>query len=189
MRKPARKLRPQGWSAAEGGRTAIIYTTCSLAPYACSCLSCPASRLPHGLVGKHLTPSWVAEAFTLLAPSCRCHVALLLDMINIVAAHLCALAILIAGLACVQGTKACLGWEGGPQGGTYACTAVVDTWLELLQLAFCAVRGLPGSGLPSTPASSRRTTAELDVRLGNALTSYSGALQDLLKQLLQHWKV
>ena len=38
-------------------------------------------------------------------------------------------------------------------------------------------------------ASSRRATAELDVRLGNALASYSGALQDLLRQLLQHWKV
>lgn len=96
---------------------------------------------------------------------------------------------LIARLACMQGSKACLGWEGGPQGGTYACTAVVDTWLELLQLTCCAARGLPGSGVPSTPASSRRTTAELDVRLGNALISYSGALQDLLKQLLQHWKV
>ena len=99
------------------------------------------------------------------------------------------MALFIANLACMQGTKACLGWEGGPQGGTYACTAVVDTWVELLRLACCAARGLPGSGVPSTPASSRRNTAELDVRLGNALISYSGALQDLLKQLLQHWKV
>lgn len=86
-----------------------------------------------------------------------------------------------------QGTKACLGWEGAPEGGTYACTAVTDTWLELLQLAFCAARRLP-KGV-ATPAASRRATAELDVRLGNALVSYSGALQDLLRQLLQHWKV
>lgn len=87
----------------------------------------------------------------------------------------------------MQGTKACLGWEGPPEGGTYACTAVTDTWLELLQLAFCAVRGLPRGTF--SPAASRRATAELDVRLANALSSYSGALQDLLRQLLQHWKV
>ena len=86
-----------------------------------------------------------------------------------------------------QGTKACLGWEGSPEGGTYACTAVIDTWFELLQTAFCAVRRLP-RGVTS-PANSRRATAELDVRLSNTLASYSGALQDLLRQLLQHWKV
>ncbi len=94
---------------------------------------------------------------------------------------------------------------GGPEGGTYACTAVTDTWLDLLQLAFCAMRRLPRAmpdlassrrvtaELDSKPsnaaAGSRRATAELDVRLGNALASYSGALQDLLRQLLQHWKV
>lgn len=109
------------------------------------------------------------------------------------------------GSVCVQGTKACLGWEGSPAGGTYASTAVTDTWLDLLQLAFCATRRLPQAvptlassrrataELDAKPgdavATSRRATAELDVRLGNALASYSGALQDLLRQLLQHWKV
>ena len=97
------------------------------------------------------------------------------------------------------------GGKGAPEGGTYACTAVTDTWLDLLQLAFCAMRRLPRAvpdlassrrataELDAKPgnaaAGSRRATAELDVRLGNALASYSGALQDLLRQLLQHWKV
>jgi hypothetical protein len=87
----------------------------------------------------------------------------------------------------VQGTKACLGWDRDPEAGTYACTAVTDTWLELLQVAFRAARALP-SGV-GTPANSRRATAELDARLGAAVSSYSSALQELLGQLLLHWKV
>lgn len=86
-----------------------------------------------------------------------------------------------------QGTKACLGWEREPEGGTYACTAVTDTWLALLQAAFAAARQLPRSA--GTPAASRRATAEADARIGTAVVSYSAALQELLAQLLQHWKV
>lgn len=40
----------------------------------------------------------------------------------------------------------------------------------------------------STPAASRRATAEADARVGTAVVSYSAALQELLAQLLQHWK-
>ena len=86
----------------------------------------------------------------------------------------------------VQGTKACLGWEREPQGGTYACTAVTDAWLALLQTAFAAARSVPKQA--STPAASRRATAEADARVGTAVVSYSAALQELLAQLLQHWK-
>lgn len=42
----------------------------------------------------------------------------------------------------VQGTKACLGWERAPDGSLHACTAVVDSWLRLLQRALHAVRAL-----------------------------------------------
>ncbi|BDA45078.1 hypothetical protein COCOBI_06-5580 [Coccomyxa sp. Obi] len=86
----------------------------------------------------------------------------------------------------VQGTKACLGWEREPQGGTYACTAVTDAWLALLQTAFAAARSVPKQA--GTPAASRRATAEADARVGMAVVSYSAALQELLAQLLQHWK-
>ena len=34
-----------------------------------------------------------------------------------------------------QGTKACLGWDRQPLGATHAPTAVVDLWLQLLQLS------------------------------------------------------
>jgi hypothetical protein len=88
---------------------------------------------------------------------------------------------------CAQGTKACLGWEREPQGGTYACTAVTDAWLGLLQAAFAAARLLPKQA--GTPAGSRRATAEMDARVGTAAVSYAAALQELLTQLLQHWKV
>lgn len=49
-----------------------------------------------------------------------------------------------------QGTKACLGWERAPEGGLHSCTAVVDSWLRLLQRALHAVRALRFA-VPATP--------------------------------------
>ena len=43
--------------------------------------------------------------------------------------------LLQSALTCLQGTKACLGWDRQPLGGTHAPTAVVDLWLQLLQLS------------------------------------------------------
>lgn len=54
-----------------------------------------------------------------------------------------------------------------------------------------APAGAPGAGRPS--AGSRRVTAEGGPpeggRLGAAVASYAAALQELLAQLLLHWKV
>ena len=43
--------------------------------------------------------------------------------------------ILTRGSHVLQGTKACLGWDRQPLGGTHAPTAVVDLWLQLLQIS------------------------------------------------------
>jgi len=109
-----------------------------------------------------------------------------------------------------QGTNACLGWEREPEGGTYACTAVTDAWLALLALAFHAARLLlsaptpagaagaeaPAAGALDAPgaaaAAGRRASAEPPAELGRtgaAVASYAAALQELLAQLLLHWKV
>jgi len=104
-----------------------------------------------------------------------------------------------------QGTKACLGWEREPEGGTYACTAVTDAWLALLALAFHAARLLlaapaaepaaAAAGAPDAPgaaaAGGRRASGEAPPELGRtgaAVASYAAALQELLAQLLLHWK-
>ena len=63
-----------------------------------SMLSCSSRKLPapvylaqlqHCLTGMCLTLGCTAEASSLLAPSCHSHSVLLLDVVVIVAAHLC----------------------------------------------------------------------------------------------------
>lgn len=105
----------------------------------------------------------------------------------------------------LQGTKACLGWDRDPEHGTYACTAVTDSWLLLLQRALHAARAL------QTAAQRERSPAELRTQgsapfeqqlqtqaqpqetgtiaeAGRAAASHVGALQELLDQLLMHWQ-
>ena len=117
-----------------------------------------------------------------------------------------------------QGTKACLGWDREPSGGCWACTAVTDAWLHLLTLAFHAARGAPSTAEGTAPDSrrvsdatgmrasngeapngveaseARRATgdgasARAGERAAAAVASYQAALQQLLSQLLLHWKV
>ena len=94
----------------------------------------------------------------------------------------------------VQGTKACLGWDREPQGGSHACTAVVDLWLQLLQLCLHLSHKLPRG-----PADSLARQGSMDHALDPALDirsqvavlvkSYQASLQELMTQLLVHWKV
>ena len=106
----------------------------------------------------------------------------------------------------LQGTKACLGWDRDPEHGTYACTAVTDSWLVLLQRSLHAARALQhvsqariqprplqsqGSApfdqqvQAGDPAQEDKGVAEA----GRVAASYVGALQELLDQLLMHWQV
>lgn len=79
-------------------------------------------------------------------------------------------------------------------GGTYACTVVVDLWLGLLERAFMVARVLPRS----LKGPQRRRTTWGSAALGPETlgdrspllaASYYSTLQDLLLQLLIHWKV
>lgn len=75
----------------------------------------------------------------------------------------------------MQGTKACLGWDrGDASAGVHPSTLPVDLWLGLLQHALHAIRML-GHAVESTP-------------LGREVASNRGALQELLSQLIVHWK-
>lgn len=107
-----------------------------------------------------------------------------------------------------QGTKACLGWDREPEQGTFACTAVTDSWLLLLQRALHAARALQtaaarqakpldlrkqGSapfeqGVQQPPPQKPQETGTL-AEAARVAASYVGALQELLDQLLMHWQV
>lgn len=94
----------------------------------------------------------------------------------------------------LQGTKACLGWDRDPQGGSHACTAVVDMWLQLLQRSLHLSQKLPRG--PAAPISRQGSTSDslgpaLDIRaqVGTLVKSYQASLQELMTQLLVHWKV
>lgn len=105
----------------------------------------------------------------------------------------------------VQGTKACLGWDRDPVEGTYACTAVTDSWLLLLQRCLHAARALQSAGhternpLQSTQRFQARNSMPAQqiqeeegggvVEAAKVAASYVGALQELLDQLLMHWQV
>ena len=111
-----------------------------------------------------------------------------------------------AALMCWQGTKACLGWDRDPEHGTYACTAVTDSWLLLLQRALHAARALQAAAQPQIkphelraqnsapfdqqqqPVQPQRDTGTL-AEAGRTAASHVGALQELLDQLLMHWQV
>ena len=97
-------------------------------------------------------------------------------------------------LPSLQGTKACLGWDRESQGGTHACTAVVDLWLQLLQRTLHLSQKLPRG--PSGPVSRQGSLSEgldpaMDIRsqVGTLVKSYRASLQELMTQLLVHWKV
>ena len=94
----------------------------------------------------------------------------------------------------MQGTKACLGWDREAQGGTHACTAVVDLWLQLLQRTLHLSQKLPRG--PLGPVSRQGSLSEgldpaLDIKsqVGTLVKSYRASLQELMTQLLVHWKV
>lgn len=94
----------------------------------------------------------------------------------------------------LQGTKACLGWDREPQGGSHACTAVVDLWLQLLQLALHLSHNLPKG--PADPLARQASLTDamepvLDIRsqVAQLVKSYQASLQELMTQLLVHWKV
>ncbi|KAL0052511.1 hypothetical protein WJX82_003263 [Trebouxia sp. C0006] len=94
----------------------------------------------------------------------------------------------------LQGTKACLGWDREPQGGSHACTVVVDLWLQLLQLALHLSHNLPkGAADPLARQASLSDAMEpaLDIRsqVAQLVKSYQASLQELMTQLLVHWKV
>lgn len=94
----------------------------------------------------------------------------------------------------LQGTKACLGWDREAQGGSHACTAVVDLWLQLLQRTLHLSQKLPlGSAAPIAHQGSLSEGLEpaLDIRsqVGTLVKSYRASLQELMTQLLVHWKV
>lgn len=103
----------------------------------------------------------------------------------------------------MQGTKACLGWDRDPVEGTYACTAVTDSWLLLLQRCLHAARALQSAGhternpLQSTQRLQNSLPAQQTpgeeggavVEAAKVAASYVGALQELLDQLLMHWQV
>ena len=105
----------------------------------------------------------------------------------------------------LQGTKACLGWDRDPEHGTYACTAVTDSWLLLLQRALHAARALQTAAQNQSLSSDlrRQGSAPFErqqsiqptqqtgavANAGRAAASYVGALQELLDQLLNHWQV
>lgn len=96
--------------------------------------------------------------------------------------------------ALLQGTKACLGWDREPQGGSHACTAVVDLWLQLLQLALHLSHNLPKG--PADPLARQASLTDamepvLDIRsqVAQLVKSYQASLQELMTQLLVHWKV
>lgn len=79
-------------------------------------------------------------------------------------------------------------------GGSHACTAVVDLWLQLLQRSLHLSQKLPRG--PSTPISRQGSISEgldpaLDIRaqVGTLVKSYQASLQELMTQLLVHWKV
>ena len=96
--------------------------------------------------------------------------------------------------ALLQGTKACLGWDREPQGGSHACTVVVDLWLQLLQLALHLSHNLPkGAADPLARQASLSDAMEpaLDIRsqVAQLVKSYQASLQELMTQLLVHWKV
>lgn len=105
----------------------------------------------------------------------------------------------------MQGSKACLGWDRDPEHGTYACTAVTDSWLLLLQRALHAARALQSAAAKSQPESRelrKQSSAPFEQQVvthqpqetgtvaeaGRVAASYVGALQELLDQLLMHWQ-
>ena len=97
-------------------------------------------------------------------------------------------------LVVLQGTKACLGWDREPQGGSHACTAVVDLWLQLLQRSLHLSHNLPRG--PADLIARQGSLEEgldpaLDIRTQVAVLvkSYRASLQELMTQLLVHWKV
>lgn len=67
-------------------------------------------------------------------------------------------------------------------GGTYACTAVTDSWLVLLQRCMHAAAALQA-------AVRGRTEAGAVLDAARAAASGMGAFQELLDQLLMHWQV
>ncbi|KAK9811481.1 hypothetical protein WJX72_004659 [[Myrmecia] bisecta] len=93
----------------------------------------------------------------------------------------------------LQGTKACLGWDPAPTNGCHACTVVVDTWLTLLQHALHAGRALPHSaadpGRRYSSSDGSGLAPEMEGKVGALVSSHLVALQELISQLLLHWKV
>ena len=96
----------------------------------------------------------------------------------------------------LQGTKACLGWDKEPRGGSHACTAVVDLWLQLLQRALHLSHKLPSgpadSLLPrqgSLGEGSLDPALDIQSQVALLVSSYQASLQELMTQLLVHWKV
>ena len=67
-------------------------------------------------------------------------------------------------------------------GGTYACTAVTDSWLVLLQRCMHAAAALQA-------AARGRHEAGAVLDAARAAASGMGAFQELLDQLLMHWQV
>ena len=91
----------------------------------------------------------------------------------------------------VQGSKACLGWEREPAQGTYACTIVVDMWLQLLQHALHASHVLPAVPAPLDPrlSASFGILAGMESQVAASVAEHNAALQNLLGQMLTHWRV
>ena len=94
----------------------------------------------------------------------------------------------------LQGTKACLGWDREPQGGSHACTAVVDLWLQLLQRALHLSQKLPkgpADSIARQGSLSEGLDPAMDIRsqVAQLVKSYQASLQELMTQLLVHWKV
>ncbi|KAK9844880.1 hypothetical protein WJX74_008085 [Apatococcus lobatus] len=91
----------------------------------------------------------------------------------------------------LQGSKACLGWEREPAQGTYACTIVVDMWLQLLQHALHASHVLPAVPAPLDPrlSASFGILAGMESQVAASVAEHNAALQNLLGQMLTHWRV
>lgn len=70
----------------------------------------------------------------------------------------------------MQGTKACLGWDRDPVEGTYACTAVTDSWLLLLQRCLHAARALQAAGhTERNPLQVRSVTSQVWIRAADIM--------------------
>lgn len=77
----------------------------------------------------------------------------------------------------------------------HACTAVVDLWLQLLQrtlhLSQKLPRGPPGAVSRQGSLGEGALDPALDIRsqVATLVKSYRASLQELMTQLLVHWKV